>query len=134
VALPLKILQLIVKCTLPANTPANVPVSCTIDAPPMIVNKDSLYPFSGEVWAVGSVKVLSAPNPDVVLAINKNGNEIYRTSPFSLIAGKIDKTEVVASEEAVFTERDLLSFQAIPLQNVGSSKVDVTSYVEVGVF
>jgi hypothetical protein len=70
----------------------------------------------------------------VVLVINKNGNEIYRTSPFSLIAGKIDKTEVVTSEEAVFTERDLLSFQAIPLAPVGTSKVDVSSFVEVGVF
>jgi hypothetical protein len=134
VALPLKIIQLIVRCTLQARTPANVPVSCVIDAPPMIVGKDSLYPFSGEVWAVGSVKVLTAPNPDVVLTINKNGTEIYRTSPFSLIAGKIDKTEAVMSEEAVFTERDLLSFQAIPLANVGDSRVEVISFVEVGVF
>jgi hypothetical protein len=134
VALPQRIIQLVVRCTLPANTPANVPVSCVIDAPPMIVGKDSLYPFSDQVWAIGAVKVLSAPSPDVVLVINKNGNEIYRTSPFSLIAGKTDKTEVVASEEAVYTERDLLSFQAIPLANVGSSDVPVSAFIEVGVF
>jgi hypothetical protein len=134
VALPKRLLQLIVKCSLPANTPANVPVSCTIDAPPQIVGKDSVYPFSGQVWALRAIKVLSAPSPDVTAVINKDGGEIFRSSPFSLIAGKVDKTELITTVEAVYNERNLLSFQAIPLANVGSSKVDFSFFVEVGVF
>jgi hypothetical protein len=133
-SLPKKLLQLIVRCSLPQNTPANVPVPCVIDAPPQIVGKDSVYPFSGQVWALRAIKVLSAPNPDVTAIINKDGMEIFRSSPFSLIAGKVDKTELITTVEAVYNERNLLSFQAIPLANVGSNRVDFSFFVEVGVF
>jgi hypothetical protein len=133
-ALPKKLFQLIVRCTLPRNTPANVPISCLIDAPPQIVGKDSVYPFSGQVWALRAIKVLSAPSPDVVALINKDGIEIFRSSPFSLIAGKVDKTELITTVEAVYNERNLLSFQAIPLGAVGASDVSFSFFVEVGVF
>jgi hypothetical protein len=134
VALPKRLLQLIIRCTLPARTPANVPVACVIDAPPQIVGKDSVYPFSGQVWALRAIKVLSAPNPDVVSVISKDGMEIYRSSPFSLISGKVDKTELITTVEAVYNERNLLSFQVIPLANVGDNNVSFSFFVEVGVF
>ena len=133
-ALPKRLLQLIVKCTLPAKTPANVPIACTIDAPPQITGKDSVYPFSGQVWALRAIKVLSAPSPDVIAIVNKDGVEIFRSSPFSLISGKVDKTELITTVEAVYNERNLLSFQVIPLAQVGDSKVDFSFFVEVGVF
>jgi len=133
-ALPKRLLQLIVRCTLPANTPANTIISCLIDAPPMIVGKDSIYPFSGQVWALRAVRVLSAPSIDVTAIINKDGMEIFRSPPFSLIAGKVDKTELITTVEAVYNERNLLSFQVAPLASVGSSAVTISYFVEVGVF
>jgi hypothetical protein len=105
-----------------------------IDAPPQITDKDSVYPFSSQVWALRAIKVLSAPTPDVVSIINKDGVEIFRSSPFSLIAGKVDKTELITTVEAVYNERNLLSFQVIPLSAVGTSAVSLRFFVEVGVF
>jgi hypothetical protein len=133
-SLPKILRQLIVRCTLPANTPANVPVACFIDSPPHIVAKDSVYPFSGQVWALRAIKVLSATSPDVTAIINKDGVEIFRSSPFSLIAGRMDKTEIISTVEAVYNERNLLSFQVVPLSAVGTSAVNISFFVEVGVF
>jgi hypothetical protein len=133
-ALPKRLLQLIVRCTLPANTPANVPVSCIIDAPGLFTGRDSVYPFSGQVWALRAIKVLSAPSPDVTAIINKDGAEIYRSSPFTLIAGRMDKTELITTVEAVYNERNLLNFQVIPLSAVGASAVTTSYFIEVGVF
>ena len=133
-AVPREVRRFIISCTLPANTPANVDIPCIISLPPTIIDKDSLYPFSGEVWAVRSITAPTAPSTDVIAKVLKNAKVIYASSPFSAIASRFDKTELVQSTEAVYNERQLLSLQVTPLAAVGASAVRVTFYLEVGVF
>jgi len=131
---PRLVRRLVVSCILKANTPAYTPTTCTISIPPDVVNVSSISPFKGEVWAVAAIQVLSAPTPDVITVLRKNLNEIWRSPAFSLIAGKIDKTEKVTTTEAVYDINDVLSLSVIPLAAVGAEDVTVTFYVEVGVF